>query len=90
MAYADPRVPKMATPRFVVITSPQFANFLHRQEASAEDAGYLATTPSHCVEQFRRPRLGVLVHEDNIIAALEHPDRVCEIGFNISSETLEI
>ena len=34
--------------------------------------------------------LGVLVHEDNIIAALEHPDRVCEIGFGISSEMLEI
>ena len=33
--------------------------------------------------------LGVLVHEDDIIAALEHPDRVCEIGFDISSETLE-
>ena len=34
--------------------------------------------------------LGILVHEDNIIAALEHPDRVCEIGFGISSEMLEI
>ena len=33
--------------------------------------------------------LGVLVHEDNIIVALEHLDRVCEIGFDILSETLE-
>jgi hypothetical protein len=43
MEQAGARVPKMATPRFSITTSPEPANFVHTQNACEGDAGYLAS-----------------------------------------------
>jgi hypothetical protein len=59
VAYAGARLPKVASPRFRITTSPQPATFLLDQDTSVEEAGYLAI-PSYCCipTLFRRNILG--------------------------------
>ena len=81
VAHAGARVSKMAKRCFWVTTSPEFATLLHSQNTSEGDAGHLASLAHR--------HIGPIGYEmwdaDNIIAALEHNDRICELDlFEIS------
>ena len=74
MAYAGVRLSKMVKHRTWVTTSPGSADFLLSENTSEGQIGSLATFPIVLtIDSHRR------LSEDNILATLEHHDRVCQI-----------
>lgn len=77
-------VPKMAKPRLRLTTSTKSATYLHSQTCEGE-VGHLASLAYHHIE-FCLPRSGM----DNIIAALEHNNRIYQVKlYNLPSSLME-
>ncbi|KAH9974444.1 hypothetical protein BGW80DRAFT_181640 [Lactifluus volemus] len=86
MAQASACMPKLEIPRVCISTSSQSAPALHKQDSCEEDDGCLAPLPIEL--QYFSVDLRV---DDNVIAALEHPNRVHSIflgGISIPLERL--
>jgi hypothetical protein len=81
MEYAGSCLPKMAVHRICIATSPEYTPPLHRKNTHERYAGCLACASCHCRNSLLLWNAAQGRCEDNIIAALEHRDRVQRIFF---------
>ena len=84
MAKAGTRVSKMARHRFSITTSPGPANLVYSPKTCEGDAGYLASLAFDDMGGRWSPAWGM----ENVIAALEHRDRVSRISIDHTSSLI--
>jgi len=80
MENAGARVSKMAEPRFWVTTSPQSSTCLHGQATREGDAGIWPPLLPIVIFPYGFSKTSTLA-ADNIVAALEHNDRIRHVEF---------
>jgi len=82
------RMSKMATPHIRVTTPPRYPNPLHAQSHVRKNLGIWPTFPIVVVCNYFGRNISP-EGEDNVIAALEHPDRVSHLKFKVARSELE-
>jgi hypothetical protein len=86
MALTGASMPKMATNHICIAMPSQSPTSLQDGISCQEESGYLA---SHSYRYAIRVRHAIRPSdEDNVIAALEHPDRVCRFNLSVTGSEL--